>query len=108
MLPPPSSRQSSYVYSTHARRGSSPSAPKRIASFRSVAENALGLEPEDDDEEEELRAELGVDDEVALAEEQRERGLEETLETLGFGTFRLFEESVVIDLPQVLITGDYL
>lgn len=51
---------------------------------------------------------MGVDDEVALAEEQRERGLEETLETLGFGTFRLFEESVVIDLPQVLITGDYL
>ncbi|OWZ53581.1 membrane transporter [Cryptococcus neoformans 125.91] len=87
MLPPPSSKQGSYVYPSRARRGSSPSAPKRIASFRSVAENALGLEPEDDDEEQELRDELGVDDDVALAEEQRERGLEETLETLGFGAY---------------------
>ncbi|WVO22829.1 uncharacterized protein IAS62_004172 [Cryptococcus decagattii] len=87
MLPPPSSRQSSYVYPTHARRASSPSAPNRIASFRSVAENALGLEPEDGEEEQELRAELGVDDEAALGEEQRERGLEETLERLGFGAY---------------------
>lgn len=30
-----------------------------------------------------------MDDEAALAEEQRERGLEETLERLGFGTFRV-------------------
>lgn len=89
MLPPPCSRQSSYVYPTHARRASSPSAPNRIASFRSVAETALGLEPEDDEEEQELRDELGMDDEAALAEEQRERGLEETLERLGFGTFRV-------------------
>ncbi|KIR34951.1 membrane transporter [Cryptococcus deuterogattii MMRL2647] len=87
MLPPPCSRQSSYVYPTHARRASSPSAPNRIASFRSVAETALGLEPEDDEEEQELRDELGMDDEAALAEEQRERGLEETLERLGFGAY---------------------
>ncbi|OCF33983.1 membrane transporter [Kwoniella heveanensis BCC8398] len=112
--PPPASRQSSYVY-PHGHQATSTgdgrpilSGPQakhghsRLASFRSAAESVLGLEHEveretggaggyarsaDDGEDEgdddglrqELEMEMG---------ESGERGLEETLEKIGFGAYQ--------------------
>ncbi|WVQ83853.1 hypothetical protein IAT38_005997 [Cryptococcus sp. DSM 104549] len=78
--PPPSSRQSSYAYNlprTHSHRHS------RKPSVRSVAESALGLDGDDD--EEALRMEMEMAEEVGGM--GNEGGLEETLEKLGFGAY---------------------
>ncbi|WVF70394.1 hypothetical protein IAT40_005184 [Kwoniella sp. CBS 6097] len=113
--PPPASRQSSYVYphnhlSASTTNDGRPSLSghhghSRIASFRSAAESVLGLEHEvereeggmggyggsaaggddDDDNGEGLTEELemGMGDRVG-----GERGLEETLEKIGFGSYQ--------------------
>ncbi|WVR04249.1 hypothetical protein IAU60_001249 [Kwoniella sp. DSM 27419] len=115
--PPPASRQSSYVYphgNTPSRPGLAPSSSTfgqtkgfgpgpghgRIASFRSAAESVLGLEHDldghgEDDTRMGGRARRGSsdDEEAALREEmgmegERERGLEETLEKIGFGAYQ--------------------
>nr|ODN86021.1 membrane transporter [Cryptococcus depauperatus CBS 7841] len=80
--PPPSSCQSSYIY-PHSRQQSSEHTRK--PSVRSIAESALGIEHEDG-------TNIGLDaqevnDDAAFVEEQRKRGLEETLERLGFGPY---------------------
>lgn len=94
MLPPPSSRKSSYAYTlpTHAhghnltpsRRAGHPhaSGSGRIPSFRSAAESVLGLDDHEDDEDEDEGENAGMEEEEA-------RGLEETLERIGFGMYAL-------------------
>ncbi|WVQ97518.1 hypothetical protein IAU59_004632 [Kwoniella sp. CBS 9459] len=105
--PPPASRQSSYVYphnhlsaSTTTGDGRAPTyhSHTRIASFRSAAESVLGLEHEieredsrvgrsgddDDDEDEDHQ---GLRQEMEMHAEG-ERGLEETLERIGFGAYQ--------------------
>ncbi|ODN74810.1 hypothetical protein L202_07125 [Cryptococcus amylolentus CBS 6039] len=96
--PPPTTRKSSYPYvpqRTVSRQPSTASLQpghQRIPSMRSVAETALGLEHErrdsdvdEDAEDEQLRMEMAMDDEGA--ESQGGRGLEETLERVGFGAY---------------------
>ncbi|WVQ75341.1 hypothetical protein IAR50_004960 [Cryptococcus sp. DSM 104548] len=100
MLPPPSTtRKSSYPYVPQRPVSRQPSTAslhppghQRIPSMRSVAETALGLEHDRNDneveeglEEEQLRMEMAMDDQGA--EEQGGRGLEETLEKVGFGAY---------------------
>ncbi|WWC87375.1 uncharacterized protein L201_002264 [Kwoniella dendrophila CBS 6074] len=87
--PPPASRQSSYIYahpnqpSSSTLHASSPIKHGRIPSFRSAAENVLGLDQDD------AGAEEGDDeDDGGMNDDDgRERGLEETLERIGFGAY---------------------
>ncbi|WWC67456.1 uncharacterized protein I206_101364 [Kwoniella pini CBS 10737] len=91
--PPPTSRQSSYIYShgqpSTSLNSNSPYKSKghgRIPSFRTAAENVLGLAHDDgggggegdsnEEEDEDNNSDKGV-----------ERGLEETLEKIGFGPY---------------------
>ncbi|WVW78971.1 hypothetical protein I302_100934 [Kwoniella bestiolae CBS 10118] len=81
--PPPASRKSSYIFS-QSTLTSSPirSTHGRIPSFRSAAENVLGLDHEDEDE-----SETEGDDGSDTGGRDGERGLEETLEKIGFGAY---------------------
>ncbi|WWD21884.1 hypothetical protein CI109_106372 [Kwoniella shandongensis] len=91
MLPPPSSRQSSYVYSLP--RNSKTGNHARVPSFRSAAGSVLGLGEGDDEdgpdeEEDDLDERRGeVEMGTTRGSSGRERGLEETLERLGFGAY---------------------
>ncbi|WRT65227.1 uncharacterized protein IL334_002170 [Kwoniella shivajii] len=94
--PPPASRKSSYAYSHsqphYSTLSTSPTNTTlgrghgRIPSFRIAAEHVLGLDNEDEDENGDLNEEgEGIDDED---NGERERGLEETLEKIGFGAYQ--------------------
>ncbi|KAK8846568.1 hypothetical protein IAR55_005654 [Kwoniella newhampshirensis] len=83
--PPPSSRQSSYVYSL-PRTQKTGGGHARIPSFRSAAGSVFGLddqEVQDEEEEDVIEGRQGGAD----LELERQRGLEETLEKLGFGAY---------------------
>ncbi|KAK6904238.1 membrane transporter [Kwoniella mangroviensis CBS 10435] len=86
--PPPASRKSSYIFS-HPHQStsgfgstSSPirSTHGRLPSFRTAAENVLGLDHEEDSSNSE-------EEEEGADTDGRERGLEETLEKIGFGSY---------------------
>ena len=77
MLPPPTSRQSSFAYTLPRQPSHS---NRRMPSFApSHVDTELDEDEEDDDEAEER---LAIQEEMGLNEG---RGLEETLEKLGFG-----------------------
>ncbi|WWC58954.1 uncharacterized protein I303_101499 [Kwoniella dejecticola CBS 10117] len=91
--PPPASRQSSYAYSHGHGHGqpstlsAGPSAYRssghgRIPSFRAAAETVLGLDHDDGNESESGGSDGGDDTDMGV-----ERGLEETLEKIGFGAY---------------------
>ena len=90
MLPPPASRQASYVYTLPRRASSNRRIPSLAPSHYSQQVTPEDLREDHDGEEEEaeLRFEGRLEMEEDLEGMGEERGLEETLEKLGFGAYQ--------------------